>query len=128
VPDEANVSPFVRCGPQSIPLDSLGGDWMRRVKVFEMSIAGEELPSPWGFDDYVGSLELRDIVANGLIASGADLRHFPDVEAADQLLERITVDERDFREWFPEKSGWWWSRVPVAGLARQEFERFRRQP
>lgn len=89
------------------------------------AIAPESVPDfqHWTLDDLVGSYLARDRVER--ITGAAETTA---VRVADALLKSFTTDEGS--SWVEEHGhigkagpGWWWSRVPVAGLVREEFQR-----
>lgn len=112
-----------------LTLGQLMASWATRV-----SRVAEEMPAPvvlstWGAHDYFAALAVRDFLQAGAAQLNAEqlVELEERVGPTDGLLRRITEpDEKGlvvrFGEVAPSRQHWWWARLPMTGLIREELE------
>ena len=110
-------------------LDQLIHGWVAHISRISQEMAGPSTPSGWGAHDYFAALTIRSFIQSAADSLEVTGQHEVDqlIAKADLLLRDITELDirglvRRFGDSAPTSAHWWWQRIPVAGLIREEFE------
>jgi hypothetical protein len=117
-------------GPPGAGTIDLARFWAMEVDAVDASRTADPAdPSSWGAHDFVGSLFMRDHLARSIQQLPAPLRErlIGLVRETDErFMSLTTADQRGLAALLGMVDGsqrsWWWQRLPVSGLIRDEFD------
>ncbi len=104
--------------------------WQRHIARLAEEMPGPVREETWGAHDYFAALSLRDHIETGRDGLSRRRDHLvaASVATTDELLRAITEEDRRglvIRYGEPEpslSSRWWWQRLPMGGLVREELD------
>ncbi|MCX6405284.1 MAG: hypothetical protein NTV28_00030 [Propionibacteriales bacterium] len=115
---------------RTFTMQMLVDGWQRHIARLAEEMRGPAREETWGAHDYFAALSLRDHIETGRDGLGRRHDHLvaASVAATDELLRAITEEDRRgvvilYGE--PESilsSRWWWHRLPMGGLVREELD------
>jgi hypothetical protein len=111
-------------GRESTALNLLN-EWAARVvKHHDDFLSNADDDRTWGINDLEGSYFVRDVLETTFRAHG--LNRSAVLDAVDGLLLSFTADSEEpslsALAGAGKNAGWWWSRIPTAGLIHLEYD------
>jgi hypothetical protein len=123
------VAVLVRVSPErEVSLAELVASWGAHLGKIAKDMEQPIGPMTWGAHDYFAALSIRDLIQFSCEGLNQDLRGVTAsrTAVADQSLCTFAeLDERGLVVRFgdpPAPISWWWKRIPLSGLIRDELE------